>query len=390
MNLSDRLGFVAPIDLTRLPTLLGVEVDQALPPGRTGAASVTTVMAASLAEHVPLHVVTDDTTIDQPWRTQIGPHIVTVVPARPHGFARDVHRLERRGLRRAIAEVPVRLLHAHWTYEYALAALRFRKQVPVIVSLHDWAPALMRLRPHPYNVLRLGMLASAVPRASALTANSPYLVRRLRRVGFAADLIANPVPESAFDWRPRLREQPAVLLAVNVGFDRRKNMQTLLRAFTRVRARLPGSQLRLAGRPYGPGEDAEAWARRHHLAEGVQFLGVLDPARVRSEMRDATLFVHPSREETFGQVLVEALAVGTPVLAGEDSGAVPWVLAEGRAGHLVDVNDVVALAEGILVALEDPQLDERGERGRQLTWDRFSAARITSRLLELYGRHGLG
>ena len=67
----------------------------------------------------------------------------------------------------------------------------------------------------------------------------------------------------------------------------------------------------------------------------------------------ATIFVHPSLEESFGLVLVEAINAGLPVVAGENSGAVPWVLANGEAGILVDVKRPEAIARGIAQLLDD-------------------------------------
>jgi L-malate glycosyltransferase len=379
-----RIALVAPIDLQVLFEALGHSAPEDVR-GRSGAASVTTTLAVNLSELVALHVVADDTALGRPRRWQLGRHIVTVVPARASGFARDIHRHERASLKRAIEDVPVDILHAHWTYEYALAALRFRRRAPVVVSLHDWAPALLRLRPHPYNGLRLGMQAWVLPRASTLTVNSPYLASKLERVGLRAHLVPNPVPETSFDWSaPPGPDGPPVCLAVNIGFDRLKNVQKLLEAFSHVRRRREDAVLRLVGRPYGPGEAAETWAASRGLDANVDFVGPLAPSEVRRELKSATILVHPSREESFGQVLVEAMAVGTPVVGGARSGAVPWVLADGQAGRLVDVTDAHSLAGGILRALDDPRLQVEGARGRQITWDRFRPSVVTAKLLDVY------
>jgi L-malate glycosyltransferase len=385
-----RIAVVGPVDCHRVVRELHKTPPEDLPQGRAGAASVVTTAVIALAHRgVRTHIVTTDTSISTIQQWHIDDQILTVVPARASGFARDLHAWERRSLRQAIESIPVDLVHAHWTYEYALASLRVRPRRPVVVSVHDWPPALLRLQPHFYNVFRLGMLLWVAPRADALLVNSPYLEQRLARYGARPRLIPNPMPERSFEFershQPRI---PRSLLAVNVAFNPTKNVTALMEAFQYVRAEEPSVRMRLVGPPFGPGGPAETWAKNRGCAEGVDFVGELDHAAVRQEMRAASLFVHPSREESFGQVLVEALAVGTPVLGGLRSGAVPWVLDSGEAGRLVDVEDHQRLAAGIIAALREPNLHEEGERGRARTWDRFRSSVIADQLLEVYGRHG--
>ena len=68
------------------------------------------------------------------------------------------------------------------------------------------------------------------------------------------------------------------------------------------------------------------------------------------------MLVHPSLEESFGYTLIEAASVGTPVIAGRASGAVPWVLAEGESGVLVDVTNAEAIAKAMTSLISEPQM----------------------------------
>ncbi|MDD9205016.1 glycosyltransferase, partial [Georgenia sp. 10Sc9-8] len=136
---------------------------------------------------------------------------------------------------------------------------------------------------------------------------------------------------------------------------RLKNIPALLRAFRKVRRTVPVAELRLIG----PGLERDAplatWARNRRLAAGVRFVGSVSRAEVSTHLSEAWVHVHASLEESFGMSILEALALGTPVVAGRSAGAVPWVLADGVAGVLVDVRDPEALAKSVLALLMDEE-----------------------------------
>jgi glycosyltransferase involved in cell wall biosynthesis len=63
-----------------------------------------------------------------------------------------------------------------------------------------------------------------------------------------------------------------------------------------------------------------------------------------------SLFVHPSLEESFGLALVEAMALGVPVLGGRSSGAVPWVVGKGRTANVRDSDELAGAIVSRLTA----------------------------------------
>ncbi len=130
--------------------------------------------------------------------------------------------------------------------------------------------------------------------------------------------------------------------------DEVKGVQVLLRAFARVHAAHPGARLDIVGDGPRRGE-YEALASELGVAAAVRFHGALTRDAIAPMMREADLLVLPSRTETFGIVVVEALACGLPVVATR-VGALPE-LVDSAAGVLVDPADPVALADGIAAAL---------------------------------------
>lgn len=130
----------------------------------------------------------------------------------------------------------------------------------------------------------------------------------------------------------------------------RKDFESLLRAFARVRAERPCRLMIL-----GQGRARErllALAAELGVAEDVALPGfVPEPYAF---MAHADLFAFTSRWEGLGFVIIEALAVGTPVVATDCPSGPREILQDGRIGPLVPVGDAAALATAILQTLDAP------------------------------------
>ncbi len=355
-----------------------------LPPGR-GGTPITALVLELLRRGQEVVAVTLDQRLDGPVRAS-GPGLrVHVGPFRPAGRARDAFRAERAAIADGLREHAPDVVHAHWTYEYALGALA--TDLPTLVTVRDWGPTVLAHQRDPYRAVRLGMQAWCLLRAEHLTTTSPVMQQRLRRwLRRDVPVIPNAVDDAWVDPSPvpPSRREPIVLAVCN-GFARLKNTATLLRAWPAIRRARPELRLRLVGDGHGPGQGAERFAHAHGLAEGVAFVGRVPLDRVAEEQSAARLVVHPAREESFGLAVAEAMARGTPVVGGARSGAVPWVLDGGRAGLLCDVTSAEALAEAV-VALDDARLDALAAAGHDRAREHFVVSRVVDRYLEQYER----
>ncbi len=320
------------------------------------------------------------------WRAD-GPLLrVVVVPfrVRPRSRALDFFRRERRALAAEIARCDADVFHAHWTYEFALAAIDAGAE-PLVVTAHDAPLTVLRHLPDPYRLLRLALALRVRLRARTLTAVSPYLATSWRRQMLYASPIAivpNPIPTLA----TAARTQPAGPVILDLAdASRLKNVTALLRAFPSVRTRHPGAQLRLAGGGLGPHDALAGWAANTGLAAGVHFLGTLTRAEVARELAGATVFCHPSLEEAQPMCLLEAMSARVPVVAGERSGGVPWTLFGGEAGMLVDVTSPKSIGAALTALIDSPERSaECAERAFELVTARFAPATIAARYLEVY------
>jgi glycosyltransferase involved in cell wall biosynthesis len=104
----------------------------------------------------------------------------------------------------------------------------------------------------------------------------------------------------------------------------------------------------------GRGDDRarlEAMARDLGVEHAVTCAGFVPDEELADHYRLADVFAMPSAGEGFGIVFLEAMACGTPVLAGNRDGSVE-ALDGGRLGSLVDLTDVKAIADGIIALLQ--------------------------------------
>jgi glycosyltransferase involved in cell wall biosynthesis len=176
--------------------------------------------------------------------------------------------------------------------------------------------------------------------------------------------------------RLRFRLPSRFILFVST-IEPRKNLETLLEAWSRMPDRLP---LVVAG---GWGWRCEAIrARLERMGQDVVMLGPVPPGDLPSLYNLATCLAHPAWYEGFGLTPLEAMACGTPVVVSNSS-SLPEVV--GDAGLLVDPADVDGWVEALGRVCWDADLHatlrRRGLlRAAEFTWSR--AARRTWRVIE--------
>ncbi len=133
------------------------------------------------------------------------------------------------------------------------------------------------------------------------------------------------------------------VLAVST-LEPRKNLPTLVAAFTILRRRRPELTLALAG--------LEGWEDRPLAAEGVRLLGFVSDEELARLYRGASAFAYPSRFEGFGLPVVEALASGTPTVVSSHPSLDE---ASGDAALRADPDDPDAFADALEAALDAPR-----------------------------------
>ncbi|MEX2624551.1 MAG: glycosyltransferase [Acidimicrobiia bacterium] len=169
---------------------------------------------------------------------------------------------------------------------------------------------------------------------------------------------------------------------VTVGrLEYQKGHKHLIDAFARVVEAHPEARLLIAGRAGHASAELVARIGGLGLEETVTLLGHRED--VADVLAAADLFVFPSLYEGLGGALIEAMALGLPVVAS-DIAALREVVREGENADLVSPGDAAGLAAAIRGLLNDPERrGQYGERSRQIFNNEFRAEIAMERLLEL-------
>jgi glycosyltransferase involved in cell wall biosynthesis len=122
----------------------------------------------------------------------------------------------------------------------------------------------------------------------------------------------------------------------------------------------------------------------HGLQDKVEWTGWMAPNDLANLLASASVAVLPSREESFGNAMAEAMAAGVPV-ASTEVGSIPEVVVNGETGYLVPSGDAVALAQRIQDLLEHPETAQAlGRAGRKRVRSRFTWPSIACEMERIY------
>lgn len=331
---------------------------------------------------------TFDTNIDEELVLETDHLKICVLPYTRHR-GRTYFKRERQYLLRALRREQPDILSAHWTYEFALAAIA--SGIPHVVTAHDAPWRILRHNFIPYRMVRTVMAYHVGRLAQRMVAVSPSIADHLHRFGLrsgAIDIIPNGLPPAlAQPFIPRKpRAFPTFGSLFSGGWQGTKNGGKLIEAFALLRRDEPQARLLMIGEQCDPAGPAAMWARSHGMDAGIEFIGRHSHADVMAFLaREIDILVHPSLEESFGMTLVEAGIAGVPVIAGRNSGAVPWVLGQGQYGMLVDIRSPEAMAQAMLeLGRNDAGRRQMGEAARVAVWERFDITRTMDRYEEIF------
>jgi colanic acid/amylovoran biosynthesis glycosyltransferase len=289
----------------------------------------------------------------------------------------------------------IKLIHAHFgPGGVEIMPLAVRLGIPLIVTFHGWdvklgaeAPSLMS----PYERLYRWRLPRLLRQSSVIVCVSEHWRDRVLMLGCPPEKVHTNylgVDSSFFDG---VRGQFDPVSIIYVGrLVRRKGVHTLLEALRVLHDRHLDARLTIVGE--GPESDRlQRTAAEQNLP--VRFLGKKTPEEIRELLREAAVLCAPSTTaggeipEALGLVLLEAQAMGVPVIATRNGG-IPETLEDGRTGYLVDQDSPAALASALTKLLDNEGLNRSlGQRARSFVCERFNIDRCYGALEDLYDRY---
>ncbi len=270
---------------------------------------------------------------------------------------------------------PGSILHAHDAHALTLGALVARRRGARLVVTRRVTFPLRRpgLWPRADRLIAISHAVRAGLCADGLAPERIVVIPS----GIAVDEVraTPPLPRSALPFLPA-----GARLAASVGaLGPDKDHATLVRAAGALRVRLPDLHWVVAGE--GPLRDELArLAVELGVADRVHWLGHL-PDAVRLTAA-ADLFVSSSASEGLGTAVLEAMALGVPVVA-TDAGGVPETLAEG-AGAVVPRRDPAALAGAVERVLGDAQARQDMVERAGTAVQRYTDRRMAEQVLSVY------
>lgn len=252
-------------------------------------------------------------------------------------------------------QIKLDVIHAQWTREYALAACSLKDKFPVVVTVRDWQPVLLKNSNYNLSYLLLWIMDYLVFKTKGIhiVANSKYICNRIKqRWGFDTEYFNNPISQSFFEFPlNNYKKEPLfTIITVSNGINPNKNIERLLKGYKLASSQIGKSQLLLVGNDFVETHPTVMKWKSESLLDGCVLCGSADRTRLIDLLDIADVLFHPSLEESFGNVLIEGLARGLRVIGGENSGAVPYVLENGKLGGLCDIMDVNRICEKIIDA----------------------------------------
>lgn len=227
------------------------------------------------------------------------------------------------------------------------------------------------------SALRLGLRRAMVKAADALITNSKggkaYLIDILKakenkvfRQPYEVPATTALFGNTQQDERDNIEQlQKPVFLFVG-GIVPRKGLHLLLEACVVLHKRGYRNYTLLVVGDGAQRKELEAFSQKHDLADCVKWTGRVDYGSLGDYFRNADVFVLPTLEDTWGVVVLEAMALGKPVLCSKWAGASEMVI-EGENGFLFEPHQPEELAEVMRRFIEQPNLSvSMGYKSQQL------------------------
>lgn len=276
------------------------------------------------------------------------------------------------------------IIHSHNIYEIFPGIV---KRIPTIFTLHGlfWKEGEFSKQRHKKLFYTLATLRLRLyyPYLTKLVTISHYNINELKNIGFDTSkimLVENPISNDFFNVKKGNKNiilYPAAIIP-------RKNHLGFLKAISLIKEELADFEVIFTGS--GNLEYLQIlkkFLKRNNL-NNVKFLGKVPYETLMELYSKASIMSLVSFEESFGMVVAEAMATGTPVLVSN----IPVFrdnIKEGKTGLLADPNNPKDIAEKLLVLINNKKLRRKiGKKARVEAEKRWKCEKIAEKLLSLY------
>ena len=285
------------------------------------------------------------------------------------------------------------VLHAHWTYAYAYGASFYEKKLPIFCTVRDWAPYIWKMESFKNKIFwsfKLIMNHIIFKHTKIhFIANSPYTAQHIRKTyNLEVPIIPNSIHQSFVKLDQHVFPQKPIILCISSSNDKRKNIISLLKAFLKFKEKYPNAVLQLIGAPFIPEDPIIKEWKKKQLLNQVQLIGKVNHQTLTKYIDQASMFVSPSLEETFGNTFIESIARKLPVIGGKDSGAVPYVLHYGEAGFLCDVSNPIEICRTMEKIYENPlEAQSIANKAFSIILEEYNENTVSNQHINIYKKY---
>lgn len=292
-----------------------------------------------------------------------------------------------------IAEVAERenldIIHAHYALPHAvcayLAKQMLKRNIGIVTTLHGTDITVLGYDPSLKDLIRFAIESSdrVTAVSSALAAETYDLIKPEKKI----ETIYNFIDERVYLKKntAAIKEKYGILpdekVVIHVSnFRKVKRVQDVIRVFRNIAGKTKAKLLLVGDGPEK--STACELIRKYGLEDQVLMLGNQDRVEDLYSISDLKLLL--SEKESFGLVLLEAMACGVPCI-GTNIGGIPEVIKNNVSGFLVDVGDVTAATARAMSILEDEQLSNRFTKAAiEMLENEFSSKKIVSQYEQIY------
>lgn len=296
----------------------------------------------------------------------------------------SIYSLERRIIANTIKDFMPEIVHAHWTYEFALATIDTK--FPHLITVHDHPLQVIRdMSDKVYRFYRLLIHFLVVYKGKAFTANSPITSMMIPKKKLRA-IVPNGIKTEFIRYSVDRKKSFEQIMICSIGSaDKSKNIRSVIDAVINIKKYGYPISLQLIGPGLGSGSVLNKYVKSIGAADIIIFLGVVSHNEAISLIATSDLYVHPSKLESFGSPVVEAMIVGTPCIVPKVGQGPEWILENGRYGTIANGADPKDFEHAIISYLSDPLPSNlKAALAIQHAEHEYSIAIVTERYLNLY------
>lgn len=360
-----------------------------LPKG--GVESVTVILARALARMADLdvHLITLEKGLVEEMSETDDKVTIHRLAASTWPQILDIHAGPgRKRLLAKIRQLNPNVVHSHETFGLNMGDL----EIPHVFTLHGFdhanIPAEGRSFAQSRSILWRLVENRGLSRQKTIISISPYVRGMIEQFAPQAAIhdIDNPVDDRYFTVPPKKKTDGDKRVLILGWINERKNTLGAIRAIAHAIRSGANGTLVVAGEAKLSSykELLLREIRDLGIENNVEFLGHINREQLESELRRTTILLLPSLQENAPMAISEAMAASIPVVTSNRCG-MPFMVADGESGFLVDPTDIVQIGERLKELLLSSELCQKmGAQGRAIALERFHSDAVAAKTRTVY------